>query len=280
MATTAPVARPALAKAWARTVKYFEIGKVSFLHHVAYVMDLVWRSIFLCVIVFVFTKLWEAVYATRGGAPIEGFDHTRMIWYFLTAEVIVLSTPRLWHTIGEQVRSGEVAYRLNKPYSFVAYHYAAFMAEGLARFSANGAIGVVFVLLLVGPIPVSWGQLGIFLATAVSSLSVHFCILMIIGLTAFWVEEPAPYYLIYQKALFILGGMLLPLEILPQAMQKIAAWLPLKAVVHGPARTLATGEIAAAYSVLASQLAWCGALACGVGLMYRKGVKRVNVNGG
>lgn len=280
MAAGADVSRTRLAKSTARAGKYLEVGKVAFLHHVAYVIDLAWRSVFLCVIVFIFTKLWEAVFASRGGVPLEGFDHTRMMWYFMTAEVMVLSTPRLWQLIGEQVKSGELAYRLNKPYSFVWYHYAAFMAEGVVRLITNGIIGGAFLLVLVGPIPLSWAQVGMFAATALASFGVHFCLLMMIGLAAFWVEEPTPYYFIYQKLLFILGGMLLPLEILPAPLQRIAAWLPLKAVIHGPARTLAVGEIATVSRVLMSQLAWCAVLALSVGWMYHKGVKRLNVNGG
>lgn len=48
----------------------------------------------------------------------------------------------------------------------------------------------------------------------------------LIGLAAFLVEETNSFELIYQKAVFILGGMLLPLDMFPEWLQRIARLLP------------------------------------------------------
>ena len=271
---------PRAAFRWRRPLKYVEVAKTTLQHNLAYALDVTWRSIFLIFIVFIFTQLWKKVFSTMPGSSVEGYDLHRMIWYFMTAEVLVLSTPPVWRQIGEQVRSGDLAYALSKPYSYVWYHYASFMSEAMLRFFLNFAVGGTFVTLYLGPLQLAAVQPLAFFAAVVGSFSLHYLILVIIGLSAFWVEEPTPYHFIYQKLVFILGGMLLPIEVLPDSFERLAAWLPLKSIIHGPARLLARFESTDVAAVFAAQAGWIAVLACAALAVYRTGVKRVHVNGG
>ena len=57
-----------------------------------------------------------------------------------------------------------------------------------------------------------------------------------IGLCAVWLQDCSPVYWIWQKCAFILGGLLLPLEIYPPWLREIALWTPFSAIMHGPGR--------------------------------------------
>jgi hypothetical protein len=59
---------------------------------------------------------------------------------------------------------------------------------------------------------------------------------LIIGLTAFWLEDTVGITLIYSRMTMILGGMLLPLELFPPVFKTALKMLPFGYIVSGPAR--------------------------------------------
>jgi len=60
---------------------------------------------------------------------------------------------------------------------------------------------------------------------------------------SFWLRDTRAAWFLYQKLVFILGGMLLPLEVLPDVLRHVASALPFAAMAYVPART-AAGHVA------------------------------------
>ena len=75
---------------------------------------------------------------------------------------------------------------------------------------------------------------------------------------AFWIRDAGSIWFLYMKAVFILGGMIIPLELLPDGLQRFAMFLPFRAMAYAPAR-LAAGFWEPA--LLLEQLFWIGVLA-------------------
>ena len=85
---------------------------------------------------------------------------------------------------------------------------------------------------------------------------------------------------IYQKLVFILGGMLIPLDFFPAWLQKMAQALPFP-ICHVRAGTPVRRAGCRAFLQLpAGQAAWLVALGGLLALAYRGGVRRLSVNGG
>ena len=59
---------------------------------------------------------------------------------------------------------------------------------------------------------------------------------------AFWLRDARSTWFLYQKLVFLLGGMLLPLEFLPTGLGDVARALPFAAMAYAPAR-LASGHV-------------------------------------
>ena len=72
--------------------------------------------------------------------------------------------------------------------------------------------------------------------------SIDFCLQALIGLAAFVSEDVSAYDWIYQKLLFILGGMLIPVDFFPAWLQKVAQALPFQYAMYGPARLFVEPE--------------------------------------
>jgi ABC-2 type transport system permease protein len=118
------------------------------------------------------------------------------------------------------------------------------------------------------------------LITILLAIVLDFCAEGLIGLLAFFTEDVASFALIYQKILFILGGMMIPIDFLPGWLRDLSLALPFNYAVYAPARLFVQFDWTRWLNTVAGQLIWIGVLAVGLNLMYRWGVRRVSINGG
>lgn len=265
---------------WRRkSAKYWAVYSTQLQTAAAYPLDMAARSVAIVLFMIVFFGLWRAAYATEGAKSIAGFTLRDLLWYLMLTETIVLSRPRMAQQIATQVKDGSIAYLLNKPYSFLLYQAAASLGDSTLRMLFNAAAGGTVVWLLVGPPPAPLGLLLVLPAMALGWL-LDFCVAALLGLTAFFAEEVAAFEWIYNKLLFLLGGMLIPLDFFPAWLERIAHALPFAAAIYGPARLFVEPSIAALAALLPLQLAWLGALALLVAFAYNRGTAHLSINGG
>ncbi|AJY77864.1 ABC transporter permease [Paenibacillus beijingensis] len=261
--------------------KYTAVGKISLRQQFAYVTDFLLRSLFLLLILFVFMQLWRAAYAGVGAGhgTMAGFSLKQIIWYLVFTEAVTMACPHLCQKIEDEVKNGDIAVRLLTPLSYIGYHYFSYMAEAALRFIVNLAIGSAIGWLLVGAPQLGAGWAGM-AALVLGALSLAFILNMTIALCAFWVEETRGLEFVLQKLQFTVGGMLIPLDLMPYWLQRVCAWLPFRAVLYFPARIGVAFDARLLAEFAAIQAAWIGALAAFVVWLYRKGVRKLNVNGG
>jgi ABC-2 type transport system permease protein len=98
-----------------------------------------------------------------------------------------------------------------------------------------------------------------------------------VAASAFWIRDAGSIWFLYMKAVFILGGMIIPQELLPDGLQRVAMLLPFQAMAYAPAR-LASGHWEP--WLLAGQVAWIGALGLMAAAAFRTGERRLQVVGG
>lgn len=252
---------------------------MQIINSLAYPGDVIGRSITIGTFLFIFAGLWGTTFAIAGETSINGLTFNNMIWYLMMAETIELGRPRLNRVISEQVKNGEVAYILSKPYNFILYHFFFGLGDGAVRVVLNLIVGTFIAWLLAGTPPGALGWLMAF-STIIGAWILHFCIMALIGLAAFFVEETNSFELIYQKMVFILGGMLLPLDMFPEWLQKISFVLPFPYMMYAPARLFVKPEPGLFVQMLAGQVIWVGILVFILSLAYRGSEKVLTVNGG
>jgi len=101
-----------------------------------------------------------------------------------------------------------------------------------------------------------------------------------LALLAFWLEDNRPFFWIQNKMIFIFGGLFIPVEAYPAGLRLVSYLLPLRYGVSAPARLLVDFNLAMACQLLTGQIIWTALLGLLVWAMFRKGVRRVHVNGG
>ncbi|MCR8629762.1 ABC transporter permease [Paenibacillus radicis (ex Xue et al. 2023)] len=262
-----------------KLIKYGAIGRVTLRNHFAYVYDFIIRSIFLIMIMYIFMQLWRVTYQGEGTALIEGYSYEQIIWYILFAEALTTAFPSLSTKIEEEVKNGDVGYKLTRPLSYIGYHYVGYVSEVSIRLLVNVCIGGLLGVIMFGWPSFGWGWAG-FLLVSFGAVTINFLLNMVLALCSFWVEETRGLEFVYHKMLFTIGGMLMPLELFPQQLQAVCRWLPFQTVLYFPAKTVVRWADVQLLSMLLTQAAWVAVLAAVVGLMYLRGVKKLNVNGG
>jgi ABC-2 type transport system permease protein len=101
-----------------------------------------------------------------------------------------------------------------------------------------------------------------------------------IGVAAFWLGDVAPAYWIWQKLLFVLGGLLLPLQFYPALFVRVARLTPFPALLAGPA-SFATREPLMPAATLVVTLAFWALVGWLVARSaFARAVERLQVNGG
>ena len=127
----------------------------------------------------------------------------------------------------------------------------------LARLGVCIGLGSVFCLLVAGR-PPSLAAAALALPALALAVAGNVVAQHAFAGAAFWLRDTKSAWFLYQKLVFVLGGMLLPLEVLPRPVEIVAKLLPFAAFSYAPAR-LASGHVEPGWLLV--QLAWLVTLA-------------------
>ena len=61
--------------------KYVAVFQVSIANNLAYLGEVVFRTLFLFVFIYIFLQLWTVTYANKGIHTLDGFRISDLVWY-------------------------------------------------------------------------------------------------------------------------------------------------------------------------------------------------------
>ncbi len=256
------------------------LAKISARSNFAYLGEVFSRQLFLAAILYIFLQLWKITYTHCGVEQMAGLSLSQMLWYLTVAEAIVLSGSPVSSTIDEEVRNGTLAIQLIRPMSYPVYKLALYLGERCIRLIANLTMGAILCFVLVKEIPITAAGLFALVMILPLSLVLDFLGNFLVGLGAFWLENTNGIFFIYTKLLMILGGMLIPLDLLPQPYANIAKALPFASIIYLPARQFVRPVYSEIIPSLSLQIIWVGIFSLIVWQVYRLALKRIASNGG
>jgi len=260
--------------------RYLFISRTAARQQWAYRSELLLRSVSMVLFMGVFMALWSTAFGVRGGNALAGYTLVDIVWYLAMTETITLSSSRSFIEISEAVKSGDLAYTLTRPISYPFFQVANSLGDSVPRFFLNFVTATAVVTLGVGMGAGSWQGLLAFWGMAALALILDALIAVLIGLMAFWMEEVMPIFWIYQKLLFTVGGLFLPLELFPAWLKRVADWLPFRFVANAPARAFVAFDLNEVTHAALGQVTYILVLALVVGLVWRIAQRRMVVHGG
>lgn len=257
--------------------KYLALFKMSILHNLRNYKLLVGLSIFKVTCLLIFAHIWKVAAARVGAVDL---DPKLLLWYIAFNEWILIAVPDIEIDMEYELKTGQLAYFLPRPISYLGSKIVEGLGGLLLNMCVLGLVGFSFTYFWTGSLPLPWPAfiLALFLGALGGFLSLVFT--LVVGISAFFVDEVEPWRWVWEKFLFVFGGLMLPLTVYPQWMQTIAQWTPFPAILGGRSGLIFNFETAAILSFLASTLIWCGAGLVLLYTLYRRGLKLLNVEGG
>jgi ABC-2 type transport system permease protein len=260
--------------------KYGFVGWIAARSMLAYFGEVLASTIFLGVIMFIFLNLWRVTFSSANATTLGGLSLPQMLWYLAMTEAILTSRQRMTAAVDHDVRTGAVAVHLLRPLSYPLYRLWTDIGERGVSFALRLVIVSSIALIFVGPIPFSLPGIALFALSVPFAFLLDFLMFFLIGLCAFWLEDTSGLVLIVSRLTMILGGMLIPLELFPDAFQPVLRVLPFSSIVYGPARMFVNPDLEFLLNLILRQGVSIVILAAIVALVYRVALRRINANGG
>lgn len=251
------------------------------MENMQYMVNIAMGFISYFILIFVFINLWSYMYESPGEL-ISGYTREQMIWYVMMTEMIWFGarSAAVSRQASMDIRGGNIAYLMNKPYHYTLYILAKYTGEWSIRLPMYAILAVVMGLTMVGRIP---GFRLLALAAAVPCIilgvTINAVFKLCISQISFWIEDANPFQWLYDKLILVVGT-LFPIEIFPASLQPLFKLTPIYTVCYGPAKLIVDFSVEKFIEILLAQMIY---LAAGCGLMffiYAKGVKKLYVNGG
>jgi ABC-2 type transport system permease protein len=233
-------------------------------------------AVFQLVVVLAMGSLWGAAAEANGG-ELVGYTSAALVWYMVATEAAYAGVlARLIETTADDISGGAVAAEMLRPASVAGLRMATELGRGVARMMIALPAGAA-VALALGAAPPGAGGLVLLVPALVLATITNLAAQHAVAAAAFWLRDIRSVWFIYQKVVFVLGGMLIPLEVLPEGLASVARVLPFAAMAYVPGR-LASGHVEPL--LLGVQVAWVIALGAAAVAVFAAGERRLQVVGG
>lgn len=228
-------------------------------------------AVFDLMVTAILAALWTAAVDAHGG-PIAGYRTAALVWYVACSEAATVALPmRLIETIGDDIVDDRYALELLRPTRPVAVRTARELGAMAPRLAVCVVVGATVAAVVAGAPPDALA-LAIALPSLLLAVATNIVAQHVFAAAAFWLHDAKSTWFLYQKLVFVLGGMLIPLELLPNWVHDTARLLPFAAMAYAPAR-VASGHIE--LDLIGTQLAWLVALTIVAVAVYGRGERHL-----
>lgn len=259
-------------------IKYVHFARMAFADFMRAKVRIFSRFLIYMLITWAGVSMWRVIYHT-GHAP-SGITVTDMGWYIGLAQMLFFLSPRIFVVIDEDVRSGNIAYFLNRPMPYLAMR----LSEGLGALAVHILVyficGAIFLYVFLGGWP-SGGPESVAIGASllITASIIHLLFQIACGLSTFWTNDAIFIYHAYQKFMILLGGVYVPISLYPSFLPPdVIHLLPFSAMIGGPASLVLGGQDV--WTILALQGFWGILVFMGVRSFYALCLRKVEVNGG
>ena len=257
--------------------KYLKTLQISFRYGLKNYKALIGLSVFLIICIVIFFHLWEVIAAKTAAVHM---NRKALLWYIALNEWMLIALPHVERNIHGDLKSGKLAYLLPRPISYLGFCFFESLGTLLVNLLGLGVIAFGITYALVGglSLPLSFWIVSAILTIMAGCLGI--LIQMIIGLSSFWLHDVEPVYWIWEKFLFALGGLILPLAIYPQGWQIVAKFSPFPYILGERSALALNYSLSHALSIMGNLAIWIGLALAVLNWVYYKGLKILNIEGG
>lgn len=198
-------------------------------------------------------------------------------YFLLIIAAAVLMTHVEVPIFRDDIEKGELAGRLLKPFS---YYWQRFNIELPVRiFQGIAGTIIYFILTFVYqtylPFHLTFITLLLSIVIIVLAYMVCFTFKMILAITALWTTETRGAQELVEILVFLFAGYIVPINLLPGTLEKIANMLPFAYIIYYPIIAIQGKlDINASVTIIMIQLVWLLVLGLLFRFLWKRGLKQ------
>lgn len=257
--------------------KYWSVFTITFMQGLKNYKYLFGLSFFLITCLIIFSHLWKLVAIRKG---VIGFSPDTLLWYIAFNEWVLISVPDIHFEMERDLKSGTLAYMLPRPISYLGTKFVEGSATLTLQLLILGIVTFFFATIWTENLPLTFPHFCVMVLLGFGAGILALIFQMIVGLTSFWLNDVAPFSWVWEKLLFVFGGLILPITVYPELLQKIAVWTPFPVVLGGRSGLIFNFNIEEVSILFASLILWITVGVCSLRFLYCRGLKILNIQGG
>ncbi|MDH4262733.1 MAG: ABC-2 family transporter protein [Spirochaetia bacterium] len=255
---------------------FYKWAVKSFQRNLAYRLEYFVSLFNALLYIFIFTSIWQALMPENGAR--FGMTRQLMINYAVFVTLIKTTLVKSRDMIGTRVRTGEISLDLIKPISLPVMTLAD--AVGTVIFQIfSRFLPLIIICSLMFDLTIPPGIDIYFFISYLFSFLIFHAILFTFGVASFYIVENFPLWLLNTSCVSLLSGSIIPLEVLPDIVKKIALWTPYPYIFYLPTMKLLKNEYPVDHAILRQLFFVIISYAIGLTL-FHFGKRKLQVQGG
>jgi ABC-2 type transport system permease protein len=228
----------------------------------------------------IYLVVWTTI-ADQHGGSVSGFTTDQLAAYYIVWTLVrnmnIVFTPYGWEW---RIREGQLSAALLRPLHPIHYDVAQFAGSKVIWVLLYLPIAVFLTLVFQPTLDPTALEIAVFLVAIWGAYLIRTMLLWLLGMVTFWTTRGGAIFETYIIAELLLSGRLVPLPLMPDWAQDLAAWLPFQWTFFFPIDALVGDRSTASLlGGLGMQALWTAIGAGLVWVCWRRSVKHYTAVG-
>jgi len=187
--------------------------------------------------------LWLAVY--RDQAEVSGYNANQMVFYYALIPLIgSITYTYVASRLSKEIKNGTISLKLLKPHDLTGENFIRVVSIKAIQllFKAPVFVGLIILLAFLFGLDLKASQIILALSFSLFAFLLHFFLDLCLSLAAFWFHDIWAFDHLRWVAIMIFGGVIFPLDLVPEAYRAIFNFLPFRFIYFLPIK-IAQGRI-------------------------------------
>lgn len=263
-----------------RIAPYLAFAKKSFLRKGAYRFNLFMGILNTFLRIFIFWEIYRALYG--GQAEVDGITMSMVTTNFILALGLEAVFAVDDYYLSSRLYNGSISQELLLPVSFHGRMLAHNLGTAAFNLIFHFTPAFVAAVLVIGmEKPAGAGMFGLFLVSALFGYGVLWSISFMMQMLSFWLLNVWAVMTIKNVFVNVLSGAMIPLWFMPKWMECVINFTPFSSIYYTPVQIylgqLTVDQILIKFLI---QSAWIVVLLCFGAFLWKKGQRKLVVQGG
>jgi ABC-2 type transport system permease protein len=224
---------------FANVNRFLAIIVVGIKQQLAYKKDYFISLVFRVFSSLIMIAVWSAVYLNTNVTSIGGFTLPQMYVYFFLINAITFMSINepIADSIQSDIQDGTITTALIRPMTYTAQ---IFFNSFSNQFFSGLVVTIPFMILItfLAHLALTPLNLALFVAEIAMSFAVSTLLFFLIGTIAIYLANIWGIIAVTESVYFLLGGAIVPLNLLPYGLGNIFMLFPMQLALYTPAATL------------------------------------------